>query len=155
MNTIRHAKPEECEQLSELAFYSKAYWGYSDEFMAGCRAELTYTANDVQKGIFYVLVEQETLIGFYGLMKISHTVYELEALFLEPEFIGQGYGRHLMEHCKLTVKASGGTELIIQGDPNAVDFYVKAGGQLIGERESESVAGRFLPLFSINLVEKA
>ena len=155
VKTIRRAKPEECEQLSELAFRSKAHWGYSDEFMAACRTELTYTADDIQRSRFYVLVDEDKLIGFYGLVKESDTVYELEALFIEPDLIGRGDGRRLMDHAKQTVKALGGTELTIQGDPNAADFYAKVGGKCIGERESDSVAGRYLPLFSIRLVESA
>lgn len=155
MKTIRCAKLDECEQLSELAFHSKAYWGYSDEFMTACRAELTYTVDDIQKDLFYVLLDEETLIGFYGVVKVSDMVYELEALFIKPRFIGRGYGRLLMDHAKQTVRELGGAELIIQSDPNAADFYVKAGGQRIGECKSASVSGRYLPLLSIQLVESA
>lgn len=151
--TIRRAKLDECEQLSELAFRSKAYWGYSEEFMAACRAELTYTIDDIRRDRFYVLIDGDTLIGFYGLVKESDTVYELEALFIESNFIGRGYGRLLIDHAKQVVKELGGVVLIIQGDPNAADFYTKAGGQHIGKRESESLAGRYLPLFSIKLAE--
>ena len=57
MNTIRRAKLNECEQLSDLAFHSKAYWGYSDEFMAACRAELIYSVDDIQSNTFYVLID--------------------------------------------------------------------------------------------------
>jgi len=33
--------------LSNLAFRSKAHWGYSDEFMAACRDELTYSSEKI------------------------------------------------------------------------------------------------------------
>ena len=38
---IRQALPSEVKHLSELAFRSKSYWGYSDRFMQVCREELT------------------------------------------------------------------------------------------------------------------
>ena len=38
---IRQALPSEVEHLSELAFRSKSYWGYSDRFMQACLKELT------------------------------------------------------------------------------------------------------------------
>ncbi|MEL6221963.1 MAG: GNAT family N-acetyltransferase [Cyanobacteria bacterium J06627_8] len=153
MKMIRCAKPDECGQLSKLALCSKAYWGYSDEFMAACRAELTYSVDDIQRETFNVLTDRNTLVGFYGLIKESEIIYELEALFVKPNFIGRGYGRLLVEHAKRTVIALGGVELMIQSDPNAADFYTRVGGQRIGERESDSIAGRYLPLFSIKLVE--
>ena len=43
--------------------------------------------------------------------------------------------------------------MIIQGDPNAKNFYLKVGAKLIGERESASIPGRYLPVFIINLTE--
>ena len=41
---IRAARSDEAGLLSEIAFRSKAYWGYSEEFMVSCREELTVTA---------------------------------------------------------------------------------------------------------------
>lgn len=41
--------------------------------------------------------------------------------------------------------------MLIQSDPNAKSFYLKVGGQLIGERKSASILGRYLPVFKIDL----
>ena len=46
---IRLARREETHALSELAFLSKAYWGYDEDFMAACRAELTVTPADIAR----------------------------------------------------------------------------------------------------------
>ena len=35
-------------------------------------------------------------------------------------------------------------------DPNAADFYESAGARLIGERPSDSIEGRMLPLYEID-----
>ena len=43
--------------------------------------------------------------------------------------------------------------MIIQGDPNAKNFYLKVGGKLTGERESASIPDRYLPVFTIDLTE--
>ena len=37
--TIRNARPQEAEWLSELAVRSKGYWGYSPEFLEACLAD--------------------------------------------------------------------------------------------------------------------
>lgn len=41
--------------------------------------------------------------------------------------------------------------MIIQDDPNAEAFYLAAGGVRTGDRESDSIPGRFLPLFVIDV----
>ena len=78
---------------------------------------------------------------------------ELEALFVEPRCIGQGFGRLLVEHAKSVALDMGASQLIIQGDPNAEGFYLAAGGVLTGTMESGSIPGRLLPTFVINLSE--
>ena len=150
-NKIRPAKPQESDRLSALAFRSKVYWGYPQEFMNACRAELTYTADDIRDHHFFVILNDDRPVGFYGLTRLAAIEIELEALFVEPEYIGKGYGRALIEHAKTVAKQLGGSELIIQGDPNAAQFYLRAGGKLIGERESASIPGRYLPVFSVYL----
>ena len=42
---IRNAVVSEAKLLSDLAMRSKAYWGYSKEFMEKCRAEFVCAAD--------------------------------------------------------------------------------------------------------------
>ena len=150
-HTIRNAHIEEAPVLSELAFRSKAYWGYSEAFMTACHAELTYCAKYIAAQPVFVAESQKKILGFYALEQTKPGQAELEALFVDPNYIGQGIGRALMEHAKQQAWALGVRELLIQGDPHAAKFYQAAGGQLIGKRESDSVKGRYLPLFRIAL----
>jgi len=158
MNTgtreLREALPVDAPALSELAKRSKAYWGYSQAFMSACEAELTYDRDDLAEHTFIVLQAGDRLTGFYALYRRSAEQAELEALFVEPEFIGTGCGKALIEHAKSTATARGFRELIVQGDPNAQRFYEAAGGVLTGTLESGSIPGRFLPLFRISLTEQ-
>lgn len=139
--------------LSALALRSKAHWGYPSEFIESCRKELFYSSEqfDSHKFSFVVAEIAGTVVGFYALEHIFTTEFELEALFVEPEFIGKGVGRVLMDHAKRTVTDLGGKSLVIQGDPHAARFYKMAGGVLAGERESDSIPGRFLPVFIVLL----
>lgn len=153
---IQRAQPSECALLSEIAMRSKAYWGYSAEFMEACRDELSYSPEELIEHDFFVAIDsaatkEPSIVGFYGLVQLSESVIELEALFIEPDQIGHGYGRRLYEHALLSAKQTGAKELVIQGDPNAKAFYLKVGGVLINEKESGSIPGRFLPLFSVDL----
>ena len=147
---IRPAKLSEAELLSNLALRSKAYWGYSPEFIDACRQELTYSPQDIQKNHFFVAEIDTLIIGFFALEIVSATEIELEALFVAPAYINRGYGRQLIDYAKLIARNLGSTVMIIQGDPNAKNFYLKVGGKLIGERESASIPGRDLPIFIID-----
>lgn len=150
---IRIAKEEECSTLSDLAFRSKAFWGYSAEFMEACRAELSISATDIASpdGHYVIAESKSEILGYYALQQLTAEEHELEALFVDPEHIGQGVGRKLIEHAKNHAQQDGARFLLIQGDPNATDFYRAAGGIQVGERESDSIRGRYLPEFRIPL----
>jgi len=144
---IRPARLSECAALTELAVRSKASWGYSSEFMASCRDELTVTPKDIGNDVLTVFVAEEggQRVGFCALEKLSPEEFELDALFVEPKRMGSGIGKALMEHAISFTRQAGGLSILIQGDPNAAGFYERAGARPIGERESGSIPGRFLP----------
>lgn len=121
--------------------------------MEAVRAELTCSEQQLQSehARFFVLELAGRAVGFYALTNQSGTEIELDSLFVEPEHIGKGFGRMLIEHAKSTAATMGATGLIIQGDPNAEHFYLAAGGVVTGTRESGSIPGRFLPTFTIDL----
>ena len=150
---IRPACADEASLLSELAFRSKAYWGYSDEFMAACRVELSYTPAQIAAPEYHFFVTEaaRAIRGFYALEQRSSSTVEVEAMFVEPAWVGKGYGRALMGHAKSQAARLGATTMIIQSDPNAERFYRAAGGQVTGRRESGSIPGRQLPTLAIDL----
>lgn len=154
---IRNARRDEASELSGLAMRSKAYWGYSREFMDACREELSVPQSHLENSRFcYVVAEHHgVIVGYYALERLSAAEFELEALFVEPRYIGSGIGRALITHAKKRAETAGGRTLIIQGDPNAENFYRAAGGRLTGKRESASIPGRFLPIFKICLTEES
>lgn len=150
---IRDAFPDEARLLSDLALLSKAHWGYSQNFLDSCRSELTVDPAQIGSDSYqyFAAVEGDVIIGFYALERLSDDDYELEALFVDPGHIGTGIGRALIKHATRMLSQRGAARLIIQGDPNATQFYVAAGGRQIGARESASIPGRHLPLFEIEI----
>lgn len=150
---IRAARQEEAALLSDLALRSKAHWGYDEAFIDACREELSIDPERLDDARYRcgVALRDDAIIGFYALARLSDEECELEALFVEPSAIGTGVGRLLMLHAIDAARTLGQSRMIIQGDPNASDFYVAAGGRQIGCRESGSISGRLLPLFEISL----
>ena len=123
--------------------------------MEACRDELTVTSEMIQDSKFHYVVAEmaNEVVGFYGVERLSSLQFELEALFVDPVHIGSGIGRALITHARDFIGESGGRSLIIQGDPNAEEFYLAVGAQLIGEKESDSIPGRFLPIFRMEIAE--
>ena len=150
---IRQALPSEVEHLSGLAFRSKSYWGYSDQFMKACLEELTIDECYIENNPTFVIEAARNAVGFYSLERISAAEVELSLLFVEPDFIGKGYGRKLMMHAQEEARHLGYSKMVIQGDPNAERFYRSAGGSMVGTRKSTSIPDRELPVFCINLKE--
>ena len=149
---LRPARPNEASVLSSMAMVSKAYWGYSAEFIEACHEELSVSSENLasDKFSYFVAESDGERVGYYALKRVSDSEYELDALFVVPEKIRTGIGRRLIEHAKKQVVTSGGSCLLIQGDPNATEFYLAAGCRLVGQRESQSIPGRYLPLFIVN-----
>ena len=150
---IRPALGQDATLLSAIALRSKAHWGYSEEFMAACKDELNYTPKQIEAAHFYghVCLDGGVPIGFYLLERTSDSIAELDALFVEPEFIGQGVGKLLIDHAKKQAKKLGILTIVIQCDPHAERFYTSIGALPGGTRESGSIPGRQLPLFTIRL----
>ncbi len=148
---IRPALPCEGAPLSELAFRSKAYWGYDDAFMAACRDELSVSEQSITDGAVYVIESDGRVLGFYSLVPLNEHDVDVGHFFLEPDSIGRGYGKKLLVHAVVVATERGYKRLLIQSDPNAEPFYLAMGAGRIGKQPSASIAGRELPLLEIRL----
>lgn len=147
---IRRAKPFEAGLLTELALRSKAHWGYDAAFMARCRVALTVDPAEVRRQPYYVAERNGTILGFYGFEPEGDAI-GLSRFFVEPEEIGGGVGRALMEHAKASARRNGHRTLIAIADPNAAKFYERLGGQPAGSAPSEIDPTRPLPILRFDL----
>jgi predicted N-acetyltransferase YhbS len=148
---IRVARPEEAEELSALAFRSKAHWGYPEDFMEACRAELTVDEAYLRRNPTHVLEENGRVVGFHALLRQAAEEVELDFLFVEPEWIGRGCGGRLAAHALRLARELGYARVVVVGDPHADAFYRRMGGTPAGVRASESISGRELPVFLFEL----
>lgn len=148
---FRPARVEECELLSDLAFRSKAVWGYPPDFMERCRAELTISPDVLDHDLVEVMELGGDVVGFYSLERESDEVVELGHLFVDPGLVRRGHGRRLLERAARTALDLGFHTLRIQGDPNAEPFYQRMGARKVGTQPSASIPGRVLPLFELEL----
>ncbi len=145
---IRKAHIRESTYLSDLSFRSKAYWGYSEEFMEACRYDLTVTPDYIASSLVFVLEDGDVIKGFLG-MEVEDDRCLLKDLFIEPEAIGKGYGRALWMHMMKVARELGVRTVSIHSDPFAENFYLAMGAKRIGEIDSTVIPGRKLPLLEV------
>ncbi len=153
--SMRRARAEDAEALSDLAFRSKAHWGYDPAFLAACRAELEIRADQIEWFPTYLLDDAGAIAGFYSLESLSTDCIELNHLFLEPARIGRGEGRILLTHAAARARERGYRVMRIQSDPHAEAFYTACGATRVGEEASASIPGRTLPVLELALAEGA
>jgi len=148
--TLRRARPDEARALSDLARTAKGYWGYDQAFIESCRAELTFSGDDIARGRFVVADLGGEVAGFYS-VEGEPPAGELAHMWIRPGKIGTGLGRLMWRDAMATAAAAGFESLEIAAEPNAEGFYRKMGAERVGETPSGSVPGRMLPLMRIGV----
>lgn len=150
---IRKATNEDVRELSELAYASKAYWGYDEAFMEACREDLTITEEQLASAHFFVIEEAGQIQGFIGLEQdaLQRNKGLVIYLFIHPKAIGHGYGQALWNHMIAVAQKLGLHTLLVHSDPNAEPFYMRMGARRIGEIASTVFPGRQLPLLEMRL----
>lgn len=145
---IRSAKVQDCHLLSNLAYKSKAYWGYTEDFLQQCKDDLTVTKEYIEKNPVYVMESDNKIVAFY-----SFTIHKkkLDTLFIDPDYIGKGLGRMIWDHLLTKAKELGISEFTLDSDPNAEGFYLKMGAKNIGFTPSTVFPDRHLPLMKVSV----
>jgi ribosomal protein S18 acetylase RimI-like enzyme len=125
---IRPAKPSEADVLTAIAFAAKQYWGYSPQTMKSWETMLSISPIAIELNPTFVAFDRDVL-GFYML---SHGIgWELEHLWVSPQFIRRGVGKKLLMHAAEYVRSNGGSTLHIDADPNAESFYRACGAVVV------------------------
>lgn len=148
---IDTARPDECELLSELAFYSKASHGYDADFMEQCRPALTYTPTSFLCGEIWVYREENNDISGFCDIAIIGNALEVQGFFVKPERQRQGIGRKLWEWIEYRALDCRVLTIYLSADPFAVAFYKAVGMSSQGYVPSDVFPGRDLPLMIKNI----
>jgi GNAT superfamily N-acetyltransferase len=148
--TIRPARPDESAQLTALAVRSKAHWGYDDAFMRAALPELTIAPDLIARATVNVAERAGDLVGVY-VLSLEDGGPTLRDLWVNPPAIGTGVGSALWRHMLLEARRLGYAAVRIESDPNAEAFYVRKGARRVGVVLSTVVAGRELPLMTVDV----
>lgn len=148
--TIEKAKNTDGKELTELTLRSKSHWNYSKEQIDKWKNDLTVTSNYIDEKEVFKLLADNILIGYYSYFELNEENVKLENLFIEPKFIGQGYGKLLMSDFLQRVKKAEYNKVTLDADPNAERFYRSIGFKVVEQLKS-SMKDRFLPIMEMEI----
>ncbi|MCE3231288.1 MAG: hypothetical protein K0R52_1216 [Alphaproteobacteria bacterium] len=132
--------------INQLMRSGKAYWGYSEEALDRFMKVFGITdAAYFNKAFGFMAESGQDTIGYY-LFKTDEQPPSLDYFFLNVRFIGQGYGRHLWNHCVVQSEKQGWTKFTFCADPHAQGFYEHMGAIKITERPMVTVPGHMAPV---------
>lgn len=130
---IRRGSSGEAETLTEIALAAKRHWQYPEEWMALWRKSLTVTDRYLEEHEVFVGEVGGKIAGFYALTQPVGR-WELDHLWVQPDFMRRGIGRALFTHAvERLEQLSPGAILEIEADPNAESFYLRMGAKRVGE----------------------
>ncbi len=148
---LRRARPEDAAELTALTIRSKAYWGYSQEFMQKALLYLNVSIEQIETEHVYLIERGGRIAGYYQMHERSPGVMWLESLFVLPEEMGRGFGAQLMHHAIDLAQSLGYQRMEWESDPHAEAFYVRFGAVTFAQRESGIQKGRMLPQMRLEL----
>lgn len=150
--TIGLADSSEARALTDLALAAKASRGYSPEFMAACRDELTITEALLARWTVWVARVDTEICGMIALDSSAGAGQaEVEDFFVAPGFQGRGVGRALMATLLHECRSRGARVIGLDADPFAESLYHRFGFKTVGRSQSKSIPGRTLPRMELQI----
>jgi GNAT superfamily N-acetyltransferase len=89
----------------------------------------------------FVASNDGMVVGFYALVP-DGTAATLEFLYVEPSYIGKGFGRILWNHMTNYCRKNNIKVVHLVCGPEPVEFYLNMGAVPVGEEDSRVIEGR-------------
>jgi GNAT superfamily N-acetyltransferase len=130
---IRWARPAEARPLEDLQRRSSLVY---EEYRASILAHpdaIESPIEDIRRRRVRVATSAGQLLGFSIVLPLSEDAVELDALFVEPEWMRQGIGHRLIADV-VAIASKGGLGWIeVTANPRALGFYERTGFVAEGE----------------------
>ena len=118
---IEKANRTDANKITDLTIRSKDFWNYGAEQIAQWKDDLTITSEYIDKNEVFKLSIEKEIIGFYAFNSENKSTVKLNFLFLEPNFIGKGYGKILLNDFLKRMNETDYEKVTLDADPNAED----------------------------------
>jgi ribosomal protein S18 acetylase RimI-like enzyme len=150
MTEITKSNIEDAKILTDITKKSKAYWGYSDEQMEMWSDVLTITKKYIEANYVYKILVDHLTVGYYSYTILDENEVKLDNLFVLPDYIGNGFGKLLMNDFINRIKSGERKKIVLDSEPNAEKFYENFGFIKVGQIET-AIKSRYLPIMELKL----
>ena len=137
---LRRGTREDLPCLDSIALAAKAHWGYSAEQIAMWRDDLRVNPESLKSAPVCLAEQDGQTVGFVQI-GTDDRPWELESLWVHPSHMRKGVGKALVQWAAKYACENGQSELAIDADPNATDFYL-ACGALVVDRVAAPIPGQ-------------
>lgn len=131
---IRDARPDEAFVLEALQRRSSDVW---EEYRAQLAAHPDAIAPPhraiAERRVRVAVDASGRRLGFSVVLPLEGGRCELDDLFVEPDRMGVGVGRLLVQDIARSAAASGASHVDVVANPNALGFYSRLGFEVTGE----------------------
>lgn len=141
---IKEALQSDHNELTTLMRRSKSYWQYDQQQLKNWQDELTISSDFLLNNRVFKLVDKIRIIGFFAFSVLDKNL-KLESLFILPEYIGKGVGKHLMNVFLEKVEGLPIETIFLDADPNTEEFYKRFDFRTVSLK-STSIKNRFMPV---------
>jgi GNAT superfamily N-acetyltransferase len=148
---MRPAREQDIPQINDIILRSKAHWHYDERYLEASRPFLAVTEKWLSQNHGYSITDKsELVVGFLGFELKDHCCY-LEHLWIDPTFIGRGFGKEAMKWLHIAAIERKCSEIRRLPDPPAEGFYLNMGARFSGKKvQSRIDAG---PLFQEMIID--
>ncbi len=146
---IRRAKGTEGERLREIAYAAKAHWGYDPQKVRAWANAGDYSGSLFRAKEVYIAEAEGQIVAWASLVPQRDLCW-LDDLWVEPDWIGAGIGRQLFYYAIQRARELGATWMKWEAEPNAIGFYEKMGGRVLGN-SPPSAWGRVLQVMGVDV----
>lgn len=140
------AQEQHLSDVNQLIVRSKSHWEWPPDYLAAALPLLRITPFYLHANACFELRESQTLIGFLSLTEGADGPM-LDNLWIEPNHIGNGFGRMACDYAFDFARRSGWIDLSVLPDPPAERFYVRMGFRDTGQRVRSRVTNG--PVFTL------
>jgi N-acetylglutamate synthase-like GNAT family acetyltransferase len=130
--TLRDARPDEAPHLEALQRRSAAVWAEDRAVLEAHPDAVRVDVDAIHERRLRVAVDGgDRPLAFALVLPVAEGECELDALFVEPDVIGHGLGRLLLEDAAARAAQAGARELFVVSGPGAQGFYERHGFRLL------------------------
>ena len=131
---IRDAQPDEAAALEALHRRSSDVWEEDRAHLAAHPDAIESPYEAIVEGRVRVAIDGAgRRLGFSVVIPVGDGTWELDDLFVEPDSMGFGVGRMLVEDVAARATAAGAKWVNVIANPRAVGFYERLGFRITGE----------------------